>query len=576
MNIFAISLRAKILNCFAASITTIVAVLIIVYAVDTTRLSAEIEANLRSANSIALQGILRQQRIILEKQITNILNTDELLPSFQNDSTALLVMSGLFLSLEEVHCHRFTIYNKEQKIIMQEVAQGTPARDRLPDHVRTIFAESAKDFEFHYYFRGNESLAEIFPLEYCAISVVTDDDDNIVGYIELGAETNHWLAGLAELTKLDVATFNGERQEFGMTTNSAIFSKLSLCSRGQEMHNCSQISKTEGQAFLSDNMPISNADDSLLAWLWFTKDYTEQYKASLHSKIIAAVSVAILTIAAFIGTMFVINCGIISPFQRLSAELLADGDEVIGAASLLVEASQNVSDGANSQAASLEETSAALEQISSMTSDNAENAANAEETTQQFNQVVERANVTMTGLTDSMQGIADSSKQTFKVIKTIDEIAFQTNLLALNAAVEAARAGEAGAGFAVVAEEVRNLAMRSAEAAKNTASLIENSTGKIHSGLGLVEEANSDLGEITTSMDRIISFTSQISSASKEQANGIEQINATVSVIDQVVQDNAISAVKSTSIAQELTELAEMTKANIQDLEAMITGKKEA
>ncbi len=570
-----VSLQVKILGCFAASISIIAAVLVTVYFVDMARISAEVEENLRSADTIALQGILLQQDVILEKQLTNILNTDELITTLQGDNDAARIMEGLFLSLEEVHCHRFTIYDKEQKIILQEVANSTPRRTELPNQVRSIFNESARDFGFHFYFRGNESLADIFPLEYCGVSVVTDDDDKIIGFIELGVDTQHWLTSLANLTKLNVATYNIDRKAFGPSSNKDLFSQLSASAQANSDHDGSLISKTEDNAFFSDTLPITSTDGSLLAMLWFSKDYTQQYKDGLKNKIIAAITVTVLSTVAFIATLLVINRGVVAPFQHLSGSLLADGEEVINAANLLLSASETVSKGAFSQAASLEETSSALEEISAMTRDNAENASNAETTTKQFNEVVGRANVTMTSLTDSMQGIADSSDETFKVIKTIDEIAFQTNLLALNAAVEAARAGEVGAGFAVVAEEVRNLAMRSAEAAKNTAALIERSTGKIHSGLALVEVANEDLAHITATMDKIITFTSQINSASKEQATGIDQINITVNTIDTVVQDNAASADKSTQIARDLTGLAQMTKSNIQELEALITGEQQ-
>ncbi|MCU0583737.1 MAG: methyl-accepting chemotaxis protein, partial [Syntrophales bacterium] len=140
----------------------------------------------------------------------------------------------------------------------------------------------------------------------------------------------------------------------------------------------------------------------------------------------------------------------------------------------------------------------------------------------------------MTELTQSMEDISKASDETSKIIKTIDEIAFQTNLLALNAAVEAARAGEAGAGFAVVANEVRNLAMRAAEAAKNTSVLIEGTVKKVREGSELVERTGGAFAEVSRSAAKVADLVAEIAAASSEQAQGIDQINKAVAEMDKV------------------------------------------
>jgi methyl-accepting chemotaxis protein len=210
--------------------------------------------------------------------------------------------------------------------------------------------------------------------------------------------------------------------------------------------------------------------------------------------------------------------------------------------------SQNLSEAASAQAASLEETSSSLEEMASMTKQNAGNATQANNLMTTAQQIIEKANVSMNEQTESMKEIAMGSEQTQKIVKTIDEIAFQTNLLALNAAVEAARAGEAGSGFAVVADEVRNLAMRAAEAAKNTASLIEDIVKKIRKGEKLVGVTNEAFKEIMGSSAKVVRLIGEIAGASQEQSHGIDQINRAVAEMNSLTQQNAAGAEELASI----------------------------
>ncbi len=188
------------------------------------------------------------------------------------------------------------------------------------------------------------------------------------------------------------------------------------------------------------------------------------------------------------------------------------------------------------------------------------------------NQIVTSANESMEKLTVSMEDISKASEETFKIIKTIDEIAFQTNLLALNAAVEAARAGEAGAGFAVVADEVRNLAMRAADAAKNTAQLIEGTVKKINDGSELVSITNGEFKQVSQSAAKVGSLIAEISEASKEQSNGIEQVNIAISEMDKVVQQNAANAEESASASEEMHAQAEQLREYVRNLLVLIAG----
>jgi methyl-accepting chemotaxis protein len=254
-------------------------------------------------------------------------------------------------------------------------------------------------------------------------------------------------------------------------------------------------------------------------------------------------------------------------------EGLSEGSDQVAAASGQVSAaSQSLAEGASEQAASLEETSSSLEEISSMTKQNAQHAGQANSLMEDAKEAVGSANTSMTEMVSSMQEITKSSEETSKIIKTIDEIAFQTNLLALNAAVEAARAGEAGAGFAVVADEVRNLALRAAEAAKNTASLIEDTTQKVEDGSGLVEKTNQEFGRVEKSAMKVAELVSEIAAASKEQSEGIDQVNQAVADMDKVTQQNAANAEESASSSEELNAQAEQMKGAVETLLVLVDG----
>ncbi len=213
----------------------------------------------------------------------------------------------------------------------------------------------------------------------------------------------------------------------------------------------------------------------------------------------------------------------------------------------VIDASNRLSRVSGEQAASLEETSSAVEQTASTIAKNSENANQADELMKAVRNEVNRANESMEHLTTAMQEISRSSEETSKIVGTIDEIAFQTNLLALNAAVEAARAGEAGAGFAVVADEVRNLAIRASEAAKNTHNLIEKTVGNIQAGAGMVKTVNDAFQEASDRTVNAGALVNEIAVASNEQAQGIEMVNRAINEIDRGVQDTVTSAQELTA-----------------------------
>lgn len=246
--------------------------------------------------------------------------------------------------------------------------------------------------------------------------------------------------------------------------------------------------------------------------------------------------------------------------------------EVSSAAGQVSSASQSLASGSSEQAAAVEETNSSTEELVAMTRQNASNAEEAEKLAEAAQASADKGIQSMTRMSAAINEIQKSAVQTSKIVKAIDEIAFQTNLLALNAAVEAARAGEAGKSFAVVAEEVRNLAQRSAEAARNTAVLIEQSVKSAENGVQISKEVGDVLQAIADSSRHVNGLVGGISAANNDQVCAFEQITNALSQMSNVTQQNAANAEESAASAEELNSQAEELNHVILQLHALVGG----
>jgi methyl-accepting chemotaxis protein len=261
-------------------------------------------------------------------------------------------------------------------------------------------------------------------------------------------------------------------------------------------------------------------------------------------------------IAAAVAAMAERVRATVMEIERATREVTTASDEISASTTDLSQRTEE-------QAASLEETSAAMEEIAATVHKNAENAAAVHQAASTTHAIAGRGGEIAGKAVKAMARIEDSSRRIADIIGVIDEIARQTNLLALNAAVEAARAGEAGRGFAVVAAEVRSLAQRSSQAAKDIAQLITTSSGEVKDGVALVDQAGAALTEIIDSVKAVADTVSDIASASREQSVGIEQVNKALTQIDDVTQQNAALVEENAATARVLSDMANAMRAHV-------------
>ena len=304
---------------------------------------------------------------------------------------------------------------------------------------------------------------------------------------------------------------------------------------------------------------------------------TKKIAKSTNTSLSASTVVMIigLTIAVILGIALsiIIITSITKSINQIVNNLKTGAEQVFQASEQLSSASQSLAEGSSEQAAAIEETSSTLDETSSMVQQNTENTKQASALSNSAKESADKGNKEMEEMMKAMSEIKESSSQISKIIKVIDDIAFQTNILALNAAVEAAGAGEAGMGFAVVAEEVRNLAQRSAQAAKDTSDMIETSIIRANKGADIAERVFKSLEEIKGQAKKVNEIMNEITTASQEQAQGIFQINKAVNQMEQVTQSIASGAEESASSSEELSAQAESLMEIVNNLIVLVEGE---
>lgn len=285
---------------------------------------------------------------------------------------------------------------------------------------------------------------------------------------------------------------------------------------------------------------------------------------------ILIISIAGILVAGFMAWSLANR--IANPLIAITDQLDKTVEVTRESASSLSNSSLTLADGSSEQAASVEETSSSTEELNAMTAQNSDSVHRALAEVQSAAEIVDASNEKLTALSKAMDDISAASDETKNIIKTIDEIAFQTNILALNAAVEAARAGEAGAGFAIVADEVRNLAARAAQAAQDTSALLDENIQKITLGTESVDQTNAGFSELKKKTDHVTELMKEVNDASREQSEGLRQISTAINQISDITQQNASGAEEVASASREVDTQALEINHSIAGLHELVHG----
>lgn len=307
-------------------------------------------------------------------------------------------------------------------------------------------------------------------------------------------------------------------------------------------------------------------------WVVVAGVYVDNVQKDIASLLYVMLTVGIIIVVGGLLLCIFMSRSIYKPILENVGSLDESAQQVASASEQLSSSSQQLAEGNSEQASSIEETSATLEESASMIQQNSQNTKQAATLAGQTKASADKGSAEMDEMMTSMAEIKKSSDQIAKIIKVIDDIAFQTNILALNAAVEAARAGDAGMGFAVVAEEVRNLAQRSAQAAKDTADIIESNIELSEKGVNVAERVGESLSEITLQAKKVNELMDEIAAASQEQTQGISQITKAITQMEKVTQMNASNAEESAAASEELAAQAENMREVVELLIKLVNG----
>ncbi len=409
------------------------------------------------------------------------------------------------------------------------------------------------------------------------ISVATTDDGMSEEYInKMAPLREQYQKFYGELQDLSVRSETGNRlrEEIGEKIAVVVPLNNQVIELRQSDRNQEAIELLMGQVDPAEQMAINKVEEYVQYCEDMNKTEEAAAKNDFRNSVVLLSFFSVIAIVFGIGITIFITRGITLPVTKIVNALTEGAGQVAAASTQLSASAQQLSQGSTEQAAAIEETSSTLQESASMMLQNTTNTKQAAQLSEQAKQSSSIGSTQMQQMMDSIREIKKSSDEIAKIIKVIDDIAFQTNILALNAAIEAARAGEAGMGFAVVAEEVRNLAGRSAQAAKDTTNIIGNNIELSTNGVSVADKVREALNEITQQTKKVNELMEEVAAASQEQSQGIEQVNKAMTQVETVTQQNAANAEESASAAEELNAQAENMRKIVRELSEMVNGQK--
>ena len=557
----------------------------------------------KANQSIEAANALKENVNLVVKDVMNLRLTEKTYLQFlrtelksQFDSQAGEVMAKLQSLKQQQVVNEFQEYRKQfdefvnihlkHDVLKQKMAEPLNVSERLLGEIIGSLEEKQSELQMEGDTLGSDELELMNVVRDCRLIfqklqniqqkfLATGDKKFIKDYEDLASgDVQSYLQALAQ--------FSAGLQNDTFIRNSSIIKQSldklmglidqSLAFTAKENNLIKLLNESGGKTIKMAGAILEQADQSIAVE---NKSAFAAKKSAASTKKSAAMIISIIVVAGILSYL-ILSLGLIrsinNALNRVIQELDKGVHQIASASGQVSAAAQELAEGAGVQASSLEETSSALEELASMTKQNADNAQQADALTNEAKKIVHDVNEKLAHMNGAVDDIGKNSEETRKIIKTIDEIAFQTNLLALNAAVEAARAGEAGAGFAVVAEEVRNLAMRSAEAAKNTNDLIGNTVNSVNEGARLNKDVNESFKKNAEIVDKTSELAGEIAAASQEQSQGIDQINKAVTGMDKVTQSNAANAEESAAASEEMSAQAEGMKEVVRELVAMVGG----
>ena len=316
-----------------------------IYTQGTGALKQDRNRTMQIGDTIALNGAIANQRAILEKGLTNVLNTDETIRFITDpqDSSSKMVLDGLFLSLQEQHITKFIVYNANYKILLQQMQDSPSYPIHLPDDFQKLFKKAADDFEFHYFFRAPQKSEQIYAVSYSVATVITDDDDNTIGYVELALDSSLWVKQVSELTTNEVMLYDTNHATISLSTNTELATKL-LPSLPANMQDKSFVQiRAQDTDFLTDILPLIGPDKTTIGLLLVISDATEFMQAEQKRWTFGLLSTLAIVLLSQAIAYLAVSRGIIAPIRQVIdfSTLLATGDS---SSSLEIRASKELTE----------------------------------------------------------------------------------------------------------------------------------------------------------------------------------------------------------------------------------------